>query len=58
MIYQQQLEREGEQIQEARRQLQVVEQNREHFQQVWERELRQERHRSRERDRDREGWSR
>ena len=68
-IYQQQLvEREGGEIQEARRHLQVVEQNREHFQQVWEREdriARQERQqqqreqqRSRERDRDRGGWSR
>jgi hypothetical protein len=54
-------EREGEEIQEARRNLQVVKQNPEHFQKVWEREdqsFRQERQRSREHDRDRGGWSR
>ena len=40
VAYQQQLEREGTEIVEARGQLQVVEQNREHFRQVWEREAR------------------
>jgi hypothetical protein len=62
VIYQQQLEREGEEIREARRSLQVVEQNREHFQQVWKREeqsFRQERREQEQRrDRDRGGWSR
>ena len=59
VVYQQQLEREGGEILEARRQLQVVEQNRAHFQQVWEREdqsFRQER--SHERDRGRGGLGR
>jgi hypothetical protein len=62
-VYQQQLQQEGGEIQQARRNLQVVKQNPEHFQQVWEREdqsFRQQRQRSRERDRDRDrgGWSR
>jgi len=61
VVYQQQLEREGGEIVAARRQLQVVEQNREHFQQVWEREdqnFRQERQHGQERDRGRGGLSR
>jgi hypothetical protein len=62
VIYQQQLERQGTEIQEARRHLQVVAQNPEHFQQVWEREdqiFRQERRdQEQRRSRDRGGWSR
>jgi phenylacetate-coenzyme A ligase PaaK-like adenylate-forming protein len=62
VVYQQQLEREGAEIQEARRHLQVVVQNREQFQQVWKREDQsfcqerrdQEQQRSRDRGRDRE----
>jgi len=69
VFYQQQLEREGAEIQQAQQHLQVIEHHAEHFQKVWEREdriARQERRRqqhqreqqrSRERDRGR-GWSR
>ena len=37
-VYQQQLERQGEEIRKARRLLGVVEKNRDHFQQLWQRE--------------------
>jgi len=64
--YEQQLEREGEQIQEARKYLRVLEENPEHFQKIWQREdqaFRQKLHRReqdqhRSHDRDRGGWSR
>jgi hypothetical protein len=57
--YQQQLEREGEEMRKARKYLGVVEVNRQHFEKVWDREEQafkkaaRERGRSRDRDRDR-----
>ena len=61
VVYQQQLEREGAEIQQARKCLQVIEHNAEHFGRVWEREDRihrqereqREQHRSRDRGRGR-----
>jgi hypothetical protein len=61
VVYQQQLEREGAEIQRARKYLQVIEHNAEHFRRVWEREDRifrqqreqREQHRSRDRGRGR-----
>jgi hypothetical protein len=57
VVYEQQLEREGAEIQQARRYLQVIEHQSDHFRQVWEREdriykqerLQREQHRSRDR---------
>jgi hypothetical protein len=61
VTYQQQLEREGEEIRKAKRFLEVIEAHPEHFQRFWRREI-QERRDARERDerrrRDRGGWSR
>jgi len=61
-VYQQQLERQGTEIEQARLSLRVIEQHATHFQQVWEREDRiyrqtrqQQRERSRECDRGRGG---
>jgi hypothetical protein len=64
--YERQIERESEQILEARKYLRVIEENPEHFQKIWQREdqvFRQELHsreqdQHRSRDRDRGGWSR
>jgi len=63
-VYQQKLERQGEEILQARRSLGVIEENRDHFQQLWQREdqsfLRdlESQRRSRDRDRGRGGRSR
>jgi hypothetical protein len=59
VVYQEQLERKGAEIQQAKRYLQVIEHQAEHFRQVWEREdriyrqerVQREQHRSRDRDR-------
>lgn len=66
--YQQQLEREGEEIRRARRSLEVIDKHPDHFRQLWhreeqkfKRELQQqerERNQRRSRDRGRGGWSR
>ena len=67
--YQQQLEREGEEIRRARRSLEVIDKHADHFRQLWQREeqvfkhqLQQERERNQRRSRDRDrgqgGWSR
>jgi len=57
-VYQQKLEQEGEEIRKARRFLGVIEKNRDHFQQLWQRENQSfahdlERNRRRSRDLDR-----
>ena len=62
LMYQQQLEREGEEIRKAKRSLRVIEANPEHFRKVWKREEQAFQNREREQrrgrgDRDR-GWSR
>ncbi len=60
-VYQQKLEQEGEEIRKARRFLGVIEKNRDHFQQLWQREdqsLLHDLERRRDRDRGRGGRSR
>ena len=62
LVYQQQLEREGEEIRKAKRCLGVIDAHPEHFQEFWKQENQAGHKRAhsqhRSRDRDRDGWSR
>ncbi|HEY6291041.1 MAG TPA: MobQ family relaxase [Terriglobia bacterium] len=58
LVYQRQLEREGEEIRKAKQCLGVIEQHLEHFQKFWAREDQERVHERRQHDRGRGGWSR
>ena len=61
LAYQQQLERDSDEIRKAKRFLGVIDSNTEHFQKFWQREDQvetQQQQKHRNRDRDRGGWSR